>query len=127
MFKQINIIMKIGDNMKKLNINIDKYVRNILIGLVFISLMIIILNFTNSIYSDHDTTKLQNVLNIINGPVMWIDSILIYLFSLIYIVSAIQSKQEVVLKVSFSVFAILFNMITMNFFINMIAEVFGIL
>ena len=113
--------------MKKLNINIDKYVRNILIGLVFISLMIIILNFTNSIYSDHDTTKLQNVLNIINGPVMWIGSILIYLFSLIYIVSAIQSKQEVILKVSFSVFAILFNMITMTFFINMIAEVFGIL
>ena len=53
-------------------------------------------------------------LNIINGPVMWIDSILIYLFSLIYIVSAIQSKQEVVLKVSFSVFAILFNMITIS-------------
>lgn len=113
--------------MKKLNINIDKHVRNILIGLVFISLMIIVLNFTNAMYSDNDTTKLQKFLNIINGPVMWIDSILIYLFSLIYIVATIQSKQEVVLKVSFSVFAILFNMITMTFFINMIAKIFGIL
>lgn len=113
--------------MKKLNINIDKHVRNILIGLVFISLMIIVLNFTNAMYSDNDTTKLQKILNIINGPVMWIDSILIYLFSLIYIVATIQSKQEVVLKVSFSIFAILFNMITMTFFINMIAKIFGIL
>lgn len=113
--------------MKKLNINIDKHIRNFLIVLVFISLIVIVLNFTNAMYSDHDTTKLQNFLNIVNGPVMWIDSILIYLFSFIYIVSAIQSKQEVILKVSFSLFAILFNMITMNFLINMIAKIFEIL
>lgn len=110
-----------------LKINIDKYIRNVLIFLVLVSLIIIVLNFTNAIYSDNDTTKLQSFLNIINGPVMWIDSILIYFFGVFYIVSAIQSKQEIVLKITFSVFAMLFNIITMNFFINMIAKIFGIL
>lgn len=118
---------KVGEHMKKLSVNIDKHIRNILIVLTFISLMVIVLNFTNAMYSDNDTTKLQSFLNIINGPVMWIDSILIYFFGVLYIVSAIQSKQEIVLKISFSVFAMLFNIMTMIFFINMIAKIFGIL
>ena len=121
------VYRNVGEHMKKLSVNIDKHIRNILIVLTFISLMVIVLNFTNAMYSDNDTTKLQSFLNIINGPVMWIDSILIYFFGVLYIVSAIKSNQEIVLKISFSVFAMLFNIMTMIFFINMIAKIFGIL
>lgn len=113
--------------MKKLDYNVDKVIRNILIVLSLISIFSVILNFTNAIYSDHDTAKLQSFLNVINGPIMWIDGILLYLFSILYIISAIQSKCERIIKISFSVLAILTNIITITFFVNIFASLFSII
>lgn len=107
--------------------NIDSFIRNVLIVLVLINLIVLVLNFTNIMYSDRSTESLQSLLNFVNGPVLWIDGILLYMFSLLYIVAAIQSKQEIVLKISFSIFAILTNTMTIVFFVNLVAELFKII
>lgn len=111
--------------MKK--INAEKLVRNILISLTIISLIILFLNFTFAIYDNMNVEKLNNLLvNYINTWVMWIDCIFIYIFGIIYIVVGIKSKEEVALKVSFSVFSILTNMVSISFIINFIADIFGV-
>ena len=111
--------------MKK--INAEKLVRNILISLTIISLIILFLNFTFAIYDNMNVEKLNNLLvNYINTWVMGIDCIFIYIFGIIYIVVGIKSKEEVALKVSFSVFSILTNMVSISFIINFIADIFGV-
>lgn len=111
--------------MKK-NMHIEKIVRNIFIVLTFISLGITLLNFTYLIYQNMDTYKLNNFLvSRVNTWFLWVDNILLYLVAVIYIILAIKSKKEVVLKVSFSIISILTTMTVLTFVINFIAEVFG--
>lgn len=106
--------------------NSEKIVRNTLIILTFISLIILFLNFTYAIYDNMNIEKINNVLvNYVNTWLMWIDSLLIFIFGIIYIVLGIKSKKEVLLKVSFSIFSILTTMISITFIINFIAEAFG--
>ena len=118
------IWLKGGDTMIKANS--EKIVRNTLIILTFISLIILFLNFTYAIYDNMNIEKINNVLvNYVNTWLMWIDSLLIFIFGIIYIVLGIKSKKEVLLKVSFSIFSILTTMISITFIINFIAEAFG--
>ena len=108
--------------------NFDKIVGIVLIVLTVISLVINALIFTNTIYNcTYDTTNLNNL--VISTPfnvIMWIDNILIYLFGLFYILSAIDTKKEMLLKISFSIFSIVTTIIVFSFVINFVATIFGV-
>lgn len=112
--------------MKK--VNAEPIVRNTLIVLTLISLIIMFLNFTYAVYDNTNVEAINNLLvNHVNTWVMWIDNILLYIFAILYIVLGIKSKEEVILKVSFSIFSILTSMISLTFIINFIANAFGML
>lgn len=115
--------------MEKKNDSKEIFVRNILIFLTFVSLIIMFLNITMGVYSEEGNFELLNdfLIKYINGPLVWIDNLLVYLFAIIYIVFAIKSKKEVTLKISFSVVAILTTMISVSFIMIFIAQIFGIL
>jgi len=113
---------------KEKKLNIEKIIKNGLIISTLISLMIIMLNFTYLIYQNsYDTTTINDFLiKYINGPLLWIDNTLVYIFAVSYIFISIESKKEVLLKVSFSIFSILTTMVTLTMIINAIAEMFGL-
>lgn len=105
----------------------ESIVRNVLLILTAISLLILSLNWTYLIYQNQSVEQINDFLvHYVNGWVLWVDNILIYVLAGIYIVLGIQSKKEVVLKVSFSIFSILTTMIVMTFIVNVIAELFGV-
>ncbi len=114
--------------MKKEIKNFEKIVGIVLIVLTMISLIINAFIYTNMIYDwTYDTTNLNNI--VVSTPfnvIMWIDNILIYVFSLFYIMSAIESKKDVFVKISFSIFSIVTSIIASNFIINGVASIFGI-
>lgn len=114
--------------MKKEIKNFEKIVGIVLVILTIISLMISALHYTHLIYDySYDTTSLNALL--VSKPfdiLLWVDNILIYLFGLFYIISAIQSKKEVLIKVSFSIFSIVTTMVASCLIINGIASIFHI-
>lgn len=114
--------------MKKEIKNFEEIIKIILIILTFISLIINALQFTNIIYnSTYDTTKLNNI--VISKPftiLLFINNILIYITSLFYIICAIESKKEVLLKISFSIFSILTTIVASTLIINFTATIFGV-
>lgn len=114
-------------NLEKLKkYDVENILRNGLILLTFISLIIVMLNFTYLVYQDRNIDSINAFLiRYINGPLLWIDNILLYIFAVLYIIAGIQSKKEVVLKVSFSMFSILTTMISITLIINAIAKLFG--
>lgn len=102
-------------------------VRNVLIGLTIISLIITILNFTYQVYEDLNIIRINDFLvNCVNTWIMWIDNILLYIFAVMYIILGVKSKNEVVLKVSFSLFSILTAIMSLTFIVNVFARLFGI-
>ena len=111
-----------------LSINVEKIVRNALIILTFISLIITILNFTYMVYQDRNIDNINTFLiNYINNWLLWVDNILLYIFSITYMILGIRSKKEVLLKVSFCLFSIMTAIITLTFIVNFIAEFFGMI
>lgn len=104
--------------------NIDVFIRNILIILTIINLIILTLNYTNAVYSNGNTDNIQSVLNIVNGVIMWVNGILLYIFAILYIIVAVQSKKEMVIKISFSLLAIITNIMTVVFLVNGLASIF---
>lgn len=113
---------------KKKNINVDIFIRNTLIILTIISFIIIVLVETNVTYStSYDTTRLNELLVSASfNWILWIDNILVFIFGILYIVSAIQSKKEMLLKIVFSIFCMLSTIVVLTFAINFVATVFGI-
>ena len=104
----------------------EKIVRNILIILTSVSIIITFLNYTYITYQDMNINKINTFLiRYINGWLLWVDNILLYIFAIIYVFLGIKSKKEILLKVSFSIFSILTSMITLTFIVNFIAEIFG--
>lgn len=114
--------------MKKiLNKNVEKFIKISLIILTFISVVITLLNFTYLIYADRNIDTINNFLiTYINGPLLWIDNILLILFAFIYIICAIESKEEILIKISFSIISILTSMVPLTLIINALANLFGI-
>ncbi len=113
--------------MKKNNKNIEHIIRNILIALTIISLAITTLNFTYLVYQDRNIEIINNFLiTYVNGPVYIIDNILVFIFSIIYIILAIKSKNERILKIFFSLFAIFTTITSLTLIINVIADIFHI-
>ncbi len=111
---------------KNKKIDFEKVVRNVLIVLTAISLIILMLNFSYLIYQHLNIEKINNfLLKYVNGIVLWSNTILLYICAIVYIIMGIKSKKEVALKVSFSVFSILTNILTITMIINQIATWFG--
>lgn len=109
-------------NMK---IDIEKIVRNVLIILTLISLVITFFNFTYLTYQDRNIDRINDFLiHYINGWLLWFDNILLYIFSIWYIILGIKSRKEVLLKVFFSIFSILTAVITLTFIVNFLANLF---
>ena len=108
--------------------NFDKIVGVTLIILTVVSLMINSLQYTNIIYNmSYDTLKLNTlVTNDSFTILLWADNLLIYLFGLLYIISSIKSKKDVLLKISFSIFSILTTLVASTLIINGVASLFGI-
>lgn len=106
----------------------EKILGIILVVLTIFSFFIDVLNFTNMIYScSFDTSKLNHLLVSIPSDIfLWVDNILIYLFAILYIISAVQSKKDTFIKVSFSIFSILTTIVMFVIVINFIARLFGI-
>ena len=108
--------------MKKRNLEI------ILIVLTVISIIISILEFTNQIYScSFNTEKLNSIL--VSPPftiLLWVDNILLYITSIFYMINAIKSKENVRIKVSFSIFSIVTTIVMSTLLINLVASIFGI-
>ena len=103
----------------------EHLIRNILIGLTIVSLIITLLNHTYAVYQDRNIEIINNLLvNYINGWLFWIDNLLVIVFALWYIVLALQSKCERVIKISFSIFSIITTMLVSNFIINFVASIF---
>ncbi len=103
----------------------EHLIRNILIGLTIVSLIITLLNFTYLVYQDRNIDIINNLLvNYINGWLFWIDNILVIVFALWYIVLALQSKCERVIKISFSIFSIVTTILVSTLVINFVAELF---
>ena len=111
---------------KKKKFNQEIVVRNILIILTFVSIIITFFNYTYITYQDMNINKINNFLiRYVNGWLLWVDNILLYVFAIIYIFFGIKSKKEVLLKVSFSIFSILTTVIVSTLIINLIASLFG--
>jgi len=114
--------------MKKIDrAKLEKIVRNTLIVLTVVSLLINALQFTNAIYSRMNTVRLNDVfVNPIFTFILWLDNILLYLFACWYMVLAEKSKQEVVIKISFSILAMLTTISSSVIVVNLVAELFGL-
>ena len=111
---------------KKIKFDKERIVRNILIILTLVSIIITFLNYTYIAYQDMNINKINTFLiRYINGWLLWVDNILLYVFAIIYIFFGIKSKKEVLLKVSFSIFSILTTVIVSTLIINLIASLFG--
>lgn len=105
--------------------DIEKVMRNCLIILTLLSFIIVCLNFTHLVYIDQNIDQINDfLLKYVNGPFLWITNILLYIVAIIYMIAGIKSKQEVALKVSFSLFSMLTTIISMTLIINWLAELF---
>ena len=109
------------------NKNIEKVFKYGFILFSFISLIITILNFTYITYPDGNTETINNLLVNYVNKTFWIENIILYIFSVGYIIFSIKSKKEVLLKVSFCIFSILTSIIVLTLIINILASQFGII
>jgi len=103
-------------------------VRNTLIAVTFVGLIISALQFTNIIYGwNYDTEKLNNLVvsNWFN-ILFWIDNLLVFGLGILYAVLGYKSKEDVVIKIAFSILAICTTMISSIFAINLVGEMFSI-
>lgn len=111
----------------------DKMIQITLILLVVISLMI---NFVVYV-SNTDPCRVAATVceyNFANkilssnwfGYFFWIENILTWIVSITYIVIAIKSKKEVLLKLSFSIFAILTTVVVYNILMNFVTINLGL-
>lgn len=107
--------------------NLEKIFKYGFIIFSFISLIITILNFTYIIYPDGDTETINNLLVNYVNKTFWIENIILYIFSVGYIIFSIKSKKEVLLKVSFCVFSILTSIIVLALIMEFLASQFGLI
>lgn len=114
--------------MKKELKNFDTIVGIILIVLTVISLVIDLFVFTHGI-CNNDIYHIEKIEALITSTpftiLFWVDNCLIYLFAFIYIVNAISTKKEMLVKISFSIFSILTTIIIATQLINVVGEWFG--
>ena len=107
---------------------IEKIVRNGLIILTFVSIICSMFHFAYLFYSNSYINNIKKINTFLAKYdfILLIDNILLYIFAIAYIILGIKSKNEVGLKISFSIFSIITTMIILTLIVNVIAEAFGI-
>lgn len=111
---------------------VKNYERNVTIILVFltvISLIIDFLAYTGMVYNDeiiYNTTAIRSVIN--SGwfmTIVWVDNIAIYITNLFYFAGILDSKRDLIVKISFAIFSVLSTILINLQIVNLIADAFG--
>ena len=86
------------------------------------------LTFANALYNNsYDTGRLNSLVTSQSFCIsLLLDNFLIYLVSIFYLVSAIRSKKDVLIKISFTIFSIVTTATVTTLIINFVASIFGV-
>lgn len=109
--------------------NYERNVTIILVILTVISLIIDFLAYTGMVYNDeiiYNTTAIRSVIN--SGwfmTIVWVDNIAIYITNLFYFAGILDSKRDLIVKISFAIFSVLSTILINLQIVNLIADAFG--
>lgn len=109
--------------------NYERNVTIILVILTVISLIIDFLAYTCMVYNDeiiYNTTAIRSVIN--SGwfmTIVWVDNIAIYITNLFYFAGILDSKRDLIVKISFAIFSVLSTILINLQIVNLIADAFG--
>ena len=119
------------EGLKKEVKNYERNVTIILVALTVISLIINVLVYTTGIYSDDTFYNTDAIRNVVNSgwfmTILWVDNIAIYVTNLFYFASIIDSKRDMLVKISFGIFSILSTVLINVQIVNLVAGLFGII
>lgn len=119
------------DGLKKEVKNYERNVTIILVALTVISLIINVLVYTTGIYSDDTFYNTEAIRNVVNSgwfmTILWVDNIAIYVTNLFYFAGIIDSKRDMLVKISFGIFSILSTVLINVQIVNLVAGLFGII
>ena len=119
------------EGLKKEVKNYERNVTIILVALTVISLIINVLVYTTGIYSDDTFYNTEAIRNVVNSSwfmtILWIDNIAIYVTNLFYFAGIIDSKRDMLVKISFGIFSILSTVLINVQIVNLVAGLFGII
>ena len=93
-----------------------------LVILTFVSLILNVIVFTFNLYFEHD------ILNVIIGSdffyvLSWIDNILIIIFGIYYIIKAIKSKIDMLLKIGFAITSIFTTQVVLILCMDLVEKI----
>lgn len=117
------------EGLKKEVKNYERNVTIILVILTVISLIIDFLAYTCMVYGDasfYNTTAIRSVIN--SGwfmTIVWVDNIAIYITNLFYFAGILDSKRDLIVKISFAIFSVLSTILINLQIVNLIADAFG--
>ena len=117
------------EGLKKEVKNYERNVTIILAILTVISLIIDFLAYTGMVYNDeiiYNTTAIRSVIN--SGwfmTIVWTNNIAIYITNLFYFAGILDSKRDLVVKISFAIFSVLSTILINLQIVNLIADAFG--
>ncbi len=109
--------------------NYERNVTIILVILTVISLIIDFLAYTGMVYGDasfYNTTAIRSVIN--SGwfmTIVWTNNIAIYITNLFYFAGILDSKRDLIVKISFAIFSVLSTILINLQIVNLIADAFG--
>ena len=109
--------------------NYERNVTIILVILTVISLIIDFLAYTGMVYNDeiiYNTTAIRSVIN--SGwfmTIVWTNNIAIYITNLFYFAGILDSKRDLIVKISFAIFSVLSTILINLQIVNLIADAFG--
>lgn len=119
------------DGLKKEVKNYERNVTIILVALTVISLIINVFVYTTGIYSDDTFYNTEAIRNVVNSgwfmTILWVDNIAIYVTNLFYFAGIIDSKRDMLVKISFGIFSILSTVLINVQIVNLVAGLFGII
>lgn len=119
------------EGLKKEVKNYERNVTIILVALTVISLIINVLVYTTGIYSDDTFYNTDAIRNVVNSgwfmTILWVDNIAIYVTNLFYFAGIIDSKRDMLVKISFGIFSILSTVLINVQIVNLVAGLFGII
>ena len=119
------------EGLKKEVKNYERNVTIILAILTVISLIIDFLAYTGMVYNDeiiYNTTAIRSVIN--SGwfmTIVWTNNIAIYITNLFYFAGILDSKRDLVVKISFAIFSVLSTILINLQIVNLIADAFGMI
>lgn len=117
------------EGLKKEVKNYERNVTIILVILTVISLIIDFLAYTGMVYNDasfYNTTAIRSVIN--SGwfmTIVWTNNIAIYITNLFYFAGILDSKRDLIVKISFAIFSVLSTILINLQIVNLIADAFG--